>query len=258
VNLSDRLVFEENGSFALHTDHHGLPTDDANLVIRSARLLQAAAGASRGVSITLEKRIPVAAGLGGGSSDAAATLWGLNRLWGLRWSIKRLDDLARELGMDVPFFLRGGRALATGRGEILRPLPPSRGMSLVLVNPNFPLTTREVYARVPADVSGDGSRTRMLTEALGRGNVTRVAANLYNSLEALVERDYPVIAQIKSALLAAGALGVVMSGTGPTVVGMARSFDHARQLRARLARRRGWSCWAVRGVSGPAIRVLRS
>ena len=255
VDLSDRLVLEESSSLALAADDPTLPTDETNLVLASARLLSATAGISRGASIRLEKRIPVAAGLGGGSSNAAGTLWGLNRLWRLRWPMRRLTELATELGMDVPFFLMGGRALAAGRGEILTPLPSTPGLSLVLVNPNFRLSTREVYARVPPRLAEGGSRVSALIQALKTRNMTRAAANLYNSLEAVVAPAYPVITRIKSALLAAGALGAVMSGSGPTVVGLARSFDHARQIRARLTRG-AWSCWAVRAVSGPAIRVV--
>ena len=145
--------------------------------------------------------------------------------------------------------------MATGRGEILKPLPATPGLSLVLVNPNFQLSTREVYARVPSDLAADGSRVAALIQALATRSMTRVAANLYNSLEPIVAPAYPAIARINSALLGAGALGAVMSGSGPTVVGVARSFDHARQIRARLTTR-AWSTWAVRSVSGPAIRVL--
>ncbi len=256
VDLSDRLVLEENDAITLTTNDPRLPRDEGNLVVRSARLLQEAARISRGVRITLDKRIPVAAGLGGGSSDAAATLWGLNRLWGLRWPTMRLADLASQVGMDVPFFLTGGRALATGRGEILKPLPSTPSLSLVLVNPNFPLSARDVYAGVPSNLADDGSRATALIAALATGSTARVAANLYNSLEAVVGPKYPLIARIKSALLGAGALGAVMSGSGPTMLGLARAPEHARQLRARLTTG-AWSCWAVRAVSGPAIRVLR-
>ena len=256
VDLSDRLALEEYDSVTLQTTDTRLPTDEKNLVVRAVRLLQEATGTSRGVRIRLDKRIPVAAGLGGGSSDAAATLWGLNRLWKLRWPAARLAELATELGMDVPFFLRGGRTLATGRGEILTPLPAAPQLALVLVSPNFPLSTREVYERVPQTLREDGSRARALLDSLVTRSATRVAANLYNSLEAVVEPAYPVITRIKSALRNAGALGAVMSGSGPTVVGVARSLEHAKQIRTRLTRGT-WSCWAVRTVSGPAIRVVR-
>lgn len=255
VDLSDRLTLEEHDGVTLQTTDPGLPKDDTNLVVRTVRLLQAATGDSHGVRITLAKRIPVAAGLGGGSSDAAATLWGLNRLWKLRWPAARLAELATELGMDVPFFLRGGRALATGRGEILTPLPAAPRLALVLVNPNFPLSTREVYGRVPPDLRGDGSRARAVVDALATRSATRVAVSLYNSLEMVVEPAHPVITRIKAALQGAGALGAVMSGSGPTVVGVARSLEHAQQIRRRMTRG-NWSCWAVQTLSGPAIRVV--
>ena len=132
VDLCDRLTVETADTITLETSEPGLPTDERNLVVRAARMLRDAAGVDRGARIRLEKRIPLAAGLGGGSSDAAATLWGLNRLWGLRWKRERLVELAVALGMDVPFFLGRGRALGTGRGEVLRPLPsvaPSKVVS---------------------------------------------------------------------------------------------------------------------------------
>ena len=150
VDLSDRLKLETADTLSLHTDDPDLPTDDGNLVMRAARLLQKAAGIEAGARIQLAKRIPVAAGLGGGSSDAAATLWGLSRLWRLGWPKARLQELAVELGMDVPFFLGSGRAVARGRGERLAALPGGGGYALVLVNPRVPLSTREVYGRVPA------------------------------------------------------------------------------------------------------------
>ena len=256
VDLFDRLVLEEDEAFALRTTDPELPTDDANLVVRAARLLREAAGVDRGARIVLEKRIPVAAGLGGGSSDAAATLWGLNHLWRLGWGRERLAGLAAELGADVPFFLGGGRILATGRGEQLKPLPASPAMSLVLVKPRFPLSTREVYARVPPGLRDDGSRTSRLLRALASRDSSRVAASLYNVLEAVVEPAYPEITRIKQALLSAGALGSVMSGSGPTVLGVARSPDHARQLRGRVTTA-SWSAWAVRTLAAPAIRPVK-
>src|SRR5262245_56210448 len=126
VDLADRLVLEEADELAVSTSAPGVPTDEQNLAYRAAAVLREAAGLSRGVRITLDKRIPVAAGLGGGSTDAAAVLAGLNRLWGLRWPVERLEELAVGLGMDVPSFLRGGAALATGRGEQLAPVKARR------------------------------------------------------------------------------------------------------------------------------------
>ncbi len=256
VDLFDRLKLEAADTLSLHTDDPDLPTDDGNLVIRAARLLQKAAGVEAGARIRLIKRIPVAAGLGGGSSDAAATLWGLHRLWRLRWPKARLQELAVELGMDVPFFLGSGRAVARGRGERLTVLPGGGGYALVLVNPRVPLSTREVYGRVPEGWRAEPTGTERVIEALRTRNVTKIAAALTNNLERVVEPVLPVIGRMKAALLAAGALGAIMSGSGPTVFGMARSLDHARQIRTRVSRA-GWACWAVRTNSGPAIRANR-
>jgi 4-diphosphocytidyl-2-C-methyl-D-erythritol kinase len=256
VDLFDRLTVDPDETLSLHTDDPELPTDDGNLVMRAARLLQKAAGVDRGARLRLHKRIPVAAGLGGGSSDAAAALTGLNRLWGLRWPRPRLQELAVELGMDVPFFLGTGRAVARGRGEQLAALPGGGGYALVLVNPRTPLSTKEVYGRVPVGWHAEPTGTERVIEALRRRNVGVLAAALTNNLERVVEPVLPVIGRMKAALLAAGALGAIMSGSGPTVFGLARSLDHARQIRSRISRT-GWACWAVRTNSGPAIRVSR-
>ncbi|HEY5724642.1 MAG TPA: 4-(cytidine 5'-diphospho)-2-C-methyl-D-erythritol kinase, partial [Methylomirabilota bacterium] len=186
----------------------------------------------------------------------AATLWGLNRLWRLRWPLPRLRALGERLGMDVPFFLGKGRAVATGRGERLRPLPAGGGFALVLVNPNFPLSTREVYGRVPAGWRAEPTATKGMLEALRSRSARRVAAALANNLEAVVEPTVPAITRMKAALMAAGAIGAVMSGSGPTVFGVARSLDHARAIRRRV-NRAGWSAWAVRTQAGNCIRQIR-
>lgn len=253
VDLSDRLMLEDAEEIELRAGSPAVPADTTNLAVRAALALREAAGARRGVRITLEKLIPVAAGLGGGSADAAAVLLGLNRLWGLRWPAGRLEEVAVTLGMDVPFFLFGGAALATGRGERLTPLAGS-ALALVLVNPRIAASTAEVYGRVTPAMYSDGSRTRALVAALRSRRPTRIAASLYNGLEAAVVPVYPQVGQMKAALLAAGALGAAMSGSGPTVFGLARSWEHARQIQGRVARG-SWECWAVRTLRGPAVRV---
>jgi len=255
VDLFDRLGLEAAPAISLETYAAGLPTDERNLVVRAALLLQREAGVDAGARMRLTKNIPVAAGLGGGSSDAAAALWGLNRLWRLGWRPARLAEVAVGLGMDVPFFLGRGPALATGRGEVLTALPGGGGYALVLVNPGVPMSTREVYDRVPAGWRAEATGTRRLVQALATRNTVRVAEALTNTLEGFVAPALPVVARMKAALLAAGALGVAMSGSGPTVFAVARSLDHALQIRRRVCRS-GWGCWAVRTHSGPAIRVV--
>jgi 4-diphosphocytidyl-2-C-methyl-D-erythritol kinase len=252
VELSDRVVLEEAESLELRTTAPGIPTDASNLALRAAMVLREAAGVARGARITLDKRIPVAAGLGGGSTDAAATLLGLNRLWNLRWPLARLGEAAVHLGMDVPFFLRGGAGLGTGRGEELNRIP-GMALALVLVNPGYASSTLEAYGRVTAAMYTDGARARALAAALRSKRLERVAGTLYNVLEGAVAPAQPEIGRMKAALLSAGALGASMSGSGPTVFGIARSLDHARQIQRRV-RRASWECWAVRTLAGPAIR----
>lgn len=253
VDLSDRLELEDAEVCELHTSAPGIPTDERNLALRAALMLREAAQADRGVRITLDKRIPVAAGLGGGSTDAAGVLVGLNRLWDLRWSTEKLQELAIGLGMDVPFFLGGGAAVATGRGEHLSPLGGS-SIGLVLVNPRFPVSTAEMYGRVTPASYSDGGRAQQVARAMTGHRPDRIAASLYNGLEAAARAAYPQIEQMRAALLAAGALGAVMSGSGPTVFGVARSGEQARQIRSRITRG-SWECWAVRTLRGAAIRV---
>lgn len=253
VDLSDRVVLEEAERVEVRVTAGDVPGDGTNLAARAAVALATAAGVEEGVRITLDKRIPVAAGLGGGSSDAAAVLVGLNRLWRLRWPLERLAELGTTLGMDVPFFLRGGAALATGRGEQVAPVQGA-AIALVLVNPRFPVSTAETYRRVTPAMYTDGRRAGAAVQALATRRPSRVAASLYNGLEAVVGGAYPQIGRMRAALVAAGALAAAMSGSGPTVFGVARSYEHARQIRARVARG-SWECWAVRGLRGPAVRL---
>jgi 4-diphosphocytidyl-2-C-methyl-D-erythritol kinase len=253
VELSDRLVIEDAEVLELRATAPDVPTDGSNLVLRAARALGEASGVNRGARITLDKRVPVAAGLGGGSTDAAATLVGLNRLWGLRWPAARLAEVAVTLGMDVPFFLRGGVAVGTGRGEKLEPVGGT-ALALVLVNPGVGASTAAIYGGVSPAMYSDGGSVRRMLAALRSRRPARVAASLANALERVAAPQYPQVRQMEAALLAAGALGAAMSGSGLTVFGVARSFDHARQIRARVTRG-SWRCWAVRTLSGPAIRV---
>jgi len=253
VDLMDRLVLEDADELALTTSSADVPADGGNLALRAAVALREATKVERGVRVHLEKRVPVAAGLGGGSSDAAAVLLGLNRLWGLRWPLARLAEVAVTLGMDVPFFLRGGVALGTGRGEQLTPLA-GMPLALVLVSPGTPLSTAAVYGRVTPAMYSSGAEARRMAAALRTRKPGEVAASLYNGLEAAAAGAHPDLTRMRAALMAAGALGVLMSGSGPTMFGVARSFEQARQIRARLVRG-SWRCWAVRTLSGPAVRI---
>ncbi len=257
VDLSDRILLEETeGGIALETSDPSVPSGPENLAWQAARLVQEARVISRGVRIVIEKRIPVAAGLGGGSSDAAGVLLGVERLWGLGTEDNELRAWALSLGMDVPFFLTGGRVFAEGRGERLTPLPSRPTYHVVVVNPNFPLVTREVYSWVEAVPPRRDHGLAPLLAALAGGRVSEVGSLLHNDLEGLVAQRYPEVREIRAVLHGAGARGVVMSGSGPTMVALAGSASHAADL-AKAAEGRGWSVWSLTTVAGPSVLVRR-
>jgi len=257
VDLCDTILLEKTeGGIAVTSNDSSVPGGPENLAWQAARLVQEAREISRGVRITIEKRIPVAAGLGGGSSDAAAVLVGLQQLWDLRAASKELRAWATSLGMDVPFFLTGGRALAEGRGERLTPLPSRPAYHVVAVNPNFPLITREVYRWAEGVSPRRAHGLARLAAALAGGNAEAVGALLHNDLEGIVALRYPEVGEIRKILQHAGARGVVMSGSGPTMLALAASQSHAAAL-AAAAEGRGWSAWKLMTVAGPAVRVRR-
>lgn len=184
----------------------------------------------------LIKRIPVGGGLGGGSSDAAATLTGLSRLWKLSLDGKRLHELAAGLGSDVPFFLHGGTALATGRGEIVTPLPDAPPLSLVLVTPPFAVSTPDAYrAWRPFPEEANRPGLAACRQALARGDLDALATALRNDLEPGVVAAHPELEAIRQRLLLAGAIGARMTGSGSTLFALARDPAHARRIAAAVA-----------------------
>ena len=257
IELADRVALEAPAEgIAVECDAPGVPANSDNLAWRAADLVQRETGVDGGVRIRIAKAIPVAAGLGGGSADAAAVLVGLERLWKVRLSGARRHALATALGMDVPFFLGRGPAVASGRGERLRVIPAAPALPLVVVNPGFPMPTREVYARLrPRDLSS-GERVRALASAVESG-AAAVAARVFNGLEGVVAGLWPELAEVKAALCQAGALAAVMSGSGPTVIGIAPSRTAALRIGEALAGRR-WRTWVTRAVPGPALTIGRA
>ncbi|HEY7139946.1 MAG TPA: 4-(cytidine 5'-diphospho)-2-C-methyl-D-erythritol kinase [Methylomirabilota bacterium] len=254
IELADRVTLEgSGGGITLECTAPDVPRTADNLAWRAAELVRRETGAGTGLRVRIEKRIPVAAGLGGGSTDAAAVLAGLGSLRKRRLGPRRLGAMAVSLGMDVPFFLGRSPALARGRGEELQPLGARGDLSLVLANPGFPLSTRDVYARLePADY-GDGRRVDALVTALRHG-VAAVAATVTNGLECAAARLWPGLTEVKAALLEAGCLAALMSGSGPTVLGIAPSHRAALRIRDRLGTR-PWRLWVTRTVTGPALTI---
>jgi 4-diphosphocytidyl-2-C-methyl-D-erythritol kinase len=223
VNICDRLVIERTAAGVhLTCSHPELPTDSRNLVFRAAAAFRDAAKISDGVRLHLDKHIPLAAGLGGGSGNAATTLLGLNELFGHPLNLTQLHTIAASLGSDIPFFLQSKPALATGRGEQVQSLegfPALRDAAILLVHPGFGIATAWAYkelARFPQALNGEHGRAQRLTSALLTGDLTGAKNDFYNSLEAPALKKYPVLALYQEFFRAHGALVSLMSGSGST------------------------------------------
>lgn len=250
IALHDTLrLTSKRGPLALSIRQADVPADRTNLVWRAAEALWRAAGRDgdpRDVSITLDKVIPVAAGLGGGSADAAAALTGLNAIWKLRLSHSDLRRIAASLGADVPFFLLGGTAMGLGRGDDLFPLSEVPRLGIVIIKPDFGVSTVDAYRWLDADrasgLVGASGPAQELTVGWGTGPVA-----LINDLEAPARRRHPGIGEAIDACLAAGARAAAMTGSGSAVFGV--FSEAAAPKAARRLRRPGWLVLDTRTLS---------
>lgn len=256
VNLFDRLVFsrsEKNSGdvITLTCSDPALPVDSRNLVHRAATSFLATAGISEPVRIHLEKRIPMAAGLGGGSGNAATTFLGLNELFGNPLGSDLLQKLAAALGSDIPFFLQSKPAIAFGRGERVQSLdafPAMRGAVFLLIHPGFGISTPWAYqnlARFPAALNGRPGRAQELVEILAKGTLAEAGAAFYNSLEAPALDKFPVLAVYQEFLKANGAVVALMSGSGSTTFALTQEIGTAKKLEAGFKREFGENCWTA-------------
>lgn len=241
VGLYDELTLEPAAhGIALTCSDPALPADPGNLVWRAAAAFLEASGLRTGVRIHLEKRIPREAGLGGGSSNAAATLRGLNQLFGYPLPAARLHELAAVLGSDVPFFLQDKPALATGRGEQIQPLDPFpvlAGYQVLLIYPGFGISTAWAYqalARHPDALRGRPGWAGELVQALQSGDLVRAAPHFYNSLEAPAFTKYPWLSLVRDFLAERGAPVCRMSGSGSALFALLPTRDQAETLRERF------------------------
>ena len=238
VSLCDTLTAERTDSgISLACSDPSLPSGEENLAHRAASVFFRETGITGGVALTLEKRIPSQAGLGGGSSDAASALLALRKLYAPALSDTELETMAAALGSDVPFFIRGGTQLATGRGEVLSPLPSLTDGWFVIVKPTESFSTPAMYRRLDEPGSVLVRNSRYMQDAVAANNVHAVAAELHNSFERVVPKDSS-LRTIKDALRAHGALASLLSGSGSAVFGL---FDTETAARAAVeALRPAW------------------
>lgn len=207
-----------------------LPADESNLCWKAAALVQKEYNLQEGVEIHLTKRIPMAAGLAGGSADAAAVLKGMNHLFRLGMTEARLCELGARLGSDIPFCIMGGTMLATGRGEILTRLPSFPRLSVVLAKPPVGVSTAWAYKTYDAGYDGPHPDNEAMLEAIHGGDAHKAAGLLCNVLEGVTETEHPVIADYKRLMIEHGAMASMMSGSGPTVFGLVREKQQAWHL----------------------------
>lgn len=231
IDLADRLELSLLDKDEIHIVSHNrfVPDDQRNLAYQAAQLLKDRFNIKQGAVIAIEKSIPVAAGLAGGSSDAAATLRGLNKLWKLGLTLDELAVLGAEIGSDVSFCVYGGTALATGRGEVISELPVPPTCWVILAKPFIGVSTADVYRRL--DLSKvKHPKTKVMIDAINTKDYHRVCENMGNVLEEVTLNLYPEVAQIKEQMKRFGADAVLMSGSGPTVFGLVQHDSRMNRI----------------------------
>lgn len=229
LELADSITcrLRSDGRIILTGNHSEVAWDETNLAWRAARLLQQTSGTELGAEIHVEKHIPVAAGLAGGSTDAAGVLRALNRLWNLNWTREQLAGLAARLGSDVPFCLYGGTALAYGRGELIQPLPSLPTRELLLLKPPYGISTAQVYGLYARQGRSQQGQTERMMAAVREGDWHQVARYLANDLEQITLELAPELKGLKDSASRAGCSGVLMSGSGPTLFAL---IDYATKV----------------------------
>ena len=263
VSLFDRMLIEKtSGSIDLVLEEtSSVPVDDIknagateNLVVKAACVLKAETGYKGGARIRLEKNIPIGGGLGGGSADAAGILIGLNQLWDTGLSREKLIEMGGRLGCDVPALVHGGPVLMEGLGEKVSRLSIAKGdksvLWLVLVNPGFGVSTGDIYSRYSLSLTSNQNPIKHLISALEEGDKNRADKCLFNALQDTVFRKYPLIEIVAENIRKAGASGVLLSGSGASVFGMAQSEKDANEIRERVRQLPGCSVWSR------AVRIL--
>lgn len=231
IHLYDRLEIKKTGSadITMETNLSFLPTNENNLVYKAAKLLKDEFEIKEGVHVNLKKHIPVAAGMAGGSTDAAAVLYGMNRMFGLGFSKKELMERGVKIGADVPYCLMRGTALAEGIGEDLSALPPMVKCPVLIAKPSVNVSTKFVYENLKLDDTTVHPDIDALVADIQAQDLKKIAADMGNVLETVTIPNYPVIADIKQHMLEHGAINAMMSGSGPTVFGLFEKEETAQE-----------------------------
>ncbi len=245
INLYDTIKIKKTKTpgIRIHNNLAWLPADDRNIAYKSTQLFLQESGIVSGIYIDIVKRIPVAAGLAGGSSDAAAVLIGLNKLFQTGYTKKQLMEMGVKIGADVPFCIMRGTVLAEGIGEELTPLKSLPYTHILLVKPNISVSTASVYKALKVDEIKTHPQTDHVIEAINQGDLTEVFANMGNVLEDVTVKMHPGIEKIKSKMIEYGAINSMMSGSGPTVFGV---FDSKKK--AQVAATFFKNKWELREV----------
>ncbi len=237
INLTDRIfIKEEEEGIKVKCNHSQVPIDAQGLAYRSAEKILNRYKITKGVKIEIDKKIPLASGMAGGSANSASILVGINKLFTLNLSNEDLRGIGEELGMDVPFCIQNGTALAYHRGEKVTPLSPvNPQLWIIIINPGFEIPTKWAYNNLDLSlIKREKNNTKAMLEALKEGEARGIAKNLFNSFEELIIKKYPEIGKIKDRLIEEGALGALMSGSGPTVFGVAQNKEQAFKIYKKL------------------------
>ncbi|MCJ0944229.1 4-(cytidine 5'-diphospho)-2-C-methyl-D-erythritol kinase [Mammaliicoccus sciuri] len=231
IDLNDRLTFEcrDDGEIIIDVEHNFVPCDHRNLAYKAAKLMQDRYNIEKGVKISLEKSIPISAGLAGGSSDAAATFRGLNELWGINESLETLSELASEIGSDISFCIYGKTALCQGRGEKITHLPKPPSAWVVIAKPDIGVSTPEIYGALDLE-NKDEVQTQACLKAIENNDYATMCQSLGNSLEKVTMQLYPEVEKLKNTMSNTGVDAALMSGSGPTIYGFVQKERQAKQV----------------------------
>jgi len=250
VNLADRIfIKKEKEGIKIKCSHPLVPVDSQSLTYRTAEKILNRYKITKGVKIEIDKKIPLASGMAGGSANSASILVGINKLFALNLNNKDLRRIGEELGMDVPFCIQNGTALAYHKGEKVTPLPlVEPPLWLIIINPGFEIPTRWAYNNLDLDqIKKEKNNTEAMLKALKKRELQGIAKNLFNSFERLIIKKYPEIGKIKDRLIEEGILGALMSGSGPTVFGIAQNEEQAFKIYEKL-KSEYKSIWVVQTI----------